>query len=1179
MQELVDADLIFESGPSRGLLFGMAVVETDSGPLSLPTGTTNLFGNSTDFLGDSNQGSVSHLLTLKATPDIFRIVYPHQFEGFVTQSAFIYEDSSAAFFVQPIQRTEVGSGGLGGGGSLGDLELSAGIRHTHGITPDDVGSVFPLALERASLTIGLPGPLDTGNLADALSVSPFVSASGSPGKKFRFFTHYHPRARQFLSALFDAGLGGIARSRLELQEKGSASFFENRYEPVPSHVASPHPRDGVDFSSDGAYSVYNWELFFHIPLLVADRLRREQRFEEALRWFHYVFNPTQCDGDNAPQCYWKVRPFFEYDLSDPESQPVQDLMVTLSEGNTALAKQVEAWRDNPFDPHAIARLRTIAYQKTVVMKYLDNLIAWADGLFRQDTLETLNEATQLYILATQILGPRPEEIDTGEHPPARTFSELEESLDAFSNALVELENHLGFNGYASTTNFTFGGGATSPSSPPLATTLYFCIPKNEKLAGYWDTVEDRLFKIRHCLNIEGLVRELPLFSPPIDPGLLVQAAAAGIDISSAVNDLHAPLGPYRFRFLVEKALEFNAAVKALGSSLLDALAQRDGEVLAKIRAAHEVELLKMIHETKQRQITEAVEQAAALRSSRTVAEERELFYQERPDRIAEETEHLDELESAGRAQDQALSHDLVSADAARFIPDFALGWSGMGPLTSISIGRANVLAFFDFRSREKSATATQASHKSSLAGIRGNWLRRSDEWKFLAAQAAAETRQIGKQITAAEIREAIARKELETHERQTSQAESVDAFMREKYTNEELHAWRVSQLATLFFQSYELAYDLALRAERAFRHELGIEQSSFIEFGNWDNLRKGLLSGERLELQLRRLEGAYLDENRREYELTKHVSLAMHNPMALLRLKEEGRCEIELPETIFDLDCPGHYFRRIKSVSVTIPAVTGPYTTLSCTLRLVRSSIRRQSTLLNGQYARDLESDDPRFSDSFGAIQSIATSSGQADSGLFELNFQDERYLPFERAGAISRWRLEMQNEFRQFDHDSMTDLILHLNYTAREGGGALRDAAMHHLQAGINALVTGEDAPGLLQAFSARHDFPSEFHRFLHPAGEPGQQILTLNLVQNRFPFMFRHRAIILNQAHILVRLADELSGASASGTEFTLTHPGGENAVDLTASISFGNVRQVSLDMNSQPGEWTLAVASVGR
>ncbi len=29
------------------------------------------------------------------------------------------------------------------------------------------------------------------------------------------------------------------------------------------------------------------------------------------------------------------------------------------------------------------------------------------------------------------------------------------------------------------------------------------------------------------MNIEGVVRQLPLFEPPIDPALLVKAAAAG----------------------------------------------------------------------------------------------------------------------------------------------------------------------------------------------------------------------------------------------------------------------------------------------------------------------------------------------------------------------------------------------------------------------------------------------------------------------------------------------------------------------------------------------------------------------------------------------------------------------------------------------------------------------------
>jgi len=44
------------------------------------------------------------------------------------------------------------------------------------------------------------------------------------------------------------------------------------------------------------------------------------------------------------------------------------------------------------------------------------------------------------------------------------------------------------------------------------------------------------------------------------------------------------------------------------------------------------------------------------------------------------------------------------------------------------------------------------------------------------------------------------------------------------------------------------------------------------------------------------MEAAYLDQNRREFEITKHVSLAMLNPAAFLTLKAVGACEIEIPE-------------------------------------------------------------------------------------------------------------------------------------------------------------------------------------------------------------------------------------------------------------------------------------------
>ena len=73
------------------------------------------------------------------------------------------------------------------------------------------------------------------------------------------------------------------------------------------------------------------------------------------------------------------------------------------------------------------------------------------------------------------------------------------------------------------------------------------------------------------------------------------------------------------------------------------------------------------------------------------------------------------------------------------------------------------------------------------------------------------------------------------------------------------------------------------------------------------------------------MEKAYLDENVREYELTKHISLRLHFPMAFLRLRATGRCEIDIPEWMFDLDYPGHYMRRIRNLTLTIPCVTGPY--------------------------------------------------------------------------------------------------------------------------------------------------------------------------------------------------------------------------------------------------------------
>ena len=137
--------------------------------------------------------------------------------------------------------------------------------------------------------------------------------------------------------------------------------------------------------------------------------------------------------------------------------------------------------------------------------------------------------------------------------------------------------------------------------------LYFCIPQNDKMLGYWDTVADRLYKIRHCMNIEGVVRQLALFEPPIEPGRLGESGCGGVDISSALADLNAPLPLYRFNVLLQKANEVCSDVKALGGALLAALEKKDAEALGLLRQSQEIRLLEAVKAVREKQIEEAKE--------------------------------------------------------------------------------------------------------------------------------------------------------------------------------------------------------------------------------------------------------------------------------------------------------------------------------------------------------------------------------------------------------------------------------------------------------------------------------------------------------------------------------------------------------------------------------------------
>lgn len=919
----------------------------------------------------------------------------------------------------------------------------------------------------------------------------------------QFKNMYHPLVCPLRATLYKHGIAELMKRETELQKTNFD--FKEHYSPNSAIVPKTYliresgvetlsyPVEDLDFTSDGSYSGYNWELFFHVPFLLATRLTKNQRFEEALTWFHYMFNPTGALEGTTPQKYWVTKPFYLTHDSDYENQRIDKLLYKIADPNAPERKElefaIEQWRSKPFKPHVVARFRTVAYQKALLMKYIDNLTEWGDYLFRQDTMESIVQATQMYILADKLLGPKPRIIPPAIKAPYETYNQMEAKLDAFGNALIDLENIL------PDLSALPEGGAELPPPPVTLSMLYFCIPQNDKMLEYWDRIADRLFKIRHCQNIDGVERSLALFAPPIDPGMLVRAAAAGLDISSILAGINAPTPYYRFNVLSQKATELAQEVRGLGSSLLQALEKKDAEAMSLLRSELEIKVLNAVKDMKVLQIKEAKEQIEILKRTKAVTEERNKYYSNIKKIISNEQLNLDKLSEAEDWQ-RAANYTYALGAGLALIPDLSLGASGFGgsPHVAAKSGGSFLAHSTDAIGKTLSIFSAIASYKANRASILGGYDRRFDDWKLQERLAKKELLQIDKQIVAAEIRKEISETDLKNHELQIDNAKKTDEFMRSKFTNKELYDWMIGQISSVYFRAYQLAHDFAKKAERSYRFELG-NDDTFISYGYWDSMKKGLQSADHLIHDIKRMETSYLDKNKREYEITKHISLSMLDPLALVKLRATGVCDFEVPEVLYDMDHAGHYFRRIKSVSISLPCIAGPYTSVSAKLSLVSNRYRKNTNAAT-DYA-EVPGNDERFIYNVGAIQSIAASNAQNDSGIFELNFKDERYLPFEGTGAISSWRLELPQEVRQFDYSTISDVIVHVKYTAREGGSSLKNLAVTSLKDRLDAIRQQLSQTGLHIALNMKHDLPNEWHLFKKNGA------VELKIDKSRLPFL----------------------------------------------------------------------------
>ena len=1083
--------------------------------------------------------------------------------------------------------------------------------------------------------------------------------------------------------LFSGGISSLLDTAFQASLKEAPLPLANRSTSLLVQTSAEDPLAN-------AYGIYFRELLFEIPYATALSLNSQQRFASAQRWFHYLFDPTNSDTD--ADRVWRYREFRNVTLP------------TLRDALTNTAA-IAAYQEDPFNPHAIARLRPGTRQRAVVMRYIDNLLDWGDSLFTEFTMESLNEATMLYVLANDILGPRPADVgDCGEGSvDPRTYEQIElHALDKGSSEfLLELELVSGglkshytgsggpyakffdlrfeepvravlgpqvraartadfaageggpanlpgqtmFSGLAGQsgtpmwrsaggTHFPVNGlgsaiGAISPSSggarafwtggpvnpgnidpagpsidggvfgnetlipvdfrlpPKLGVTgrdgnsefgdvrlpgtrrtpdldivdqvstriPIFCVPANGDLLAYWDRVDDRLRKIRNCMDITGANRRPSLFSPEIDPALLARLRAAGLSLDDALAASNASVPPYRFTYLIEKARQHVQTVQGFSSALLAAIERKDGEELSQLRAVQEKNVLTLRKSILQLEIDAAEATTASLTKHSDMLQFRQDFYRQlrAVGRIPEEqAEQAARNVSAGLREQEALFG--ILAGVLGLIPNLgspmAITYGGV-QLQGVPAGFLNALR----------SAGTLADVMAEMSGREASQKRRLEEWGLQEKLATRDLAEITSTIASAKARADIARRSLEVHTTTIDQADEVLALYREKFTSYGMFSWLSTRLHRLHREAFNAAVSMARMAERAYRFEREDDDAIGLSNDYWNAQYAGLGAADALMLDLNRLEQRFIETNFRTLEVEQSFSVAQFDPSALTLLRETGECAFNVPEIFFDLAYPGHYRRRIKAVRLTIPCVVGPYTNVGATLRLKNSALRKAATTsLAG--LRDVP---------LRHASAIATSSGQSDSGVFEFSFRDERYMPFEGAGAISGWSLALPKAARTFDYRTISDVILRIAYTAEADDG-LRD----QVDAQDGVIMQYLQTAGLPRIVSLRHEFPDAWSKLVRSA--PGTDV-KLTFDDRMLPFFLSGMPLNDAKFDLLLRLKTGVTLTSATQFAFDGQALGGSAPAPAFADdVATACKRATTVATLPVMGEHTLKVVDAG-
>ncbi|EJM65725.1 hypothetical protein PMI30_03093 [Pseudomonas sp. GM50] len=787
----------------------------------------------------------------------------------------------------------------------------------------------------------------------------------------------------------------------------------------------------MDFT--GAYYLYFLELFLYLPWLVAHRLNLEQQFDEAERWLGYAFDPMRQKSKKGNPPYWNVVPIAPEKATQGSAEP----------SHAAL------W---PNDPHQIGLSHPVHIRKALFLLSTDIKLNRADHAYMQLTPDSLTEAKLHYVHVLDQLGPRPDvsQVNTWQPITLKTLS------DATNPELRRFEQNL-LNPQQLVLDHplpTFGGAHTNivpyvclrpyaeDPSLPTVDNPHLRLPFNPELIMRWDHAESRLYNLRHNLDPAGKPLHLPLFATPLDPRALLAAYGQGLSGSNLGQFLNPDIPPYRFSVMYPYALNAVEQVIQFGSTLQSLIERKEQTQLLEMQQQQAWTLAQSSLDVQVQALEIDKTNKTALLASRSVVQGRLEYYSKR----VEEYMSLTELAASSLPlMAKVLTGTAAAAraygEAMKTSPNVGGVFTavGLGFISGVLFGGGQRLEGTQEAAGTWSSNLADAANKGSQSlFMTASFQNRHMEWKQAMDQATRETAQIDAQLDVWTAQHKATSLQV-TYARNTlNQSKKTYEFLTssDRFSKSQTYDWLISQLAGFYFNAYSSALSLCQNAEACWRYEeADYHRPPAFTGASWNGNYRGLGAGESLKQGLLGLQTQHLLQDERDLEISKTVSLqalkAMEPTSTLnkdwtgIKLDlENGSCEFELTQAMFDDDYPGHYLRRIKSISVSLPGLLGPYQNICAILSQTYSRVEMSSVV--GATPKD----------NLRASQRIALSTGHDDAGLFMLNFQDERYLPFEYTGAVSKWYLQFPNHNKQLEMiKSLTDIILHVRYTAVSGG------------------------------------------------------------------------------------------------------------------------------------------------